>query len=1219
MDRKTLPEGFGFLRLMIFGSVVLLALQQLCYDTRLPMLTIHMGYYVLTAGMIFCTGFIFHGYVRGQSTKQDIICLAGKLYLLFVVAGACRYWLTDDRTRVESLVKILILRQIPKYSELYVSLLVFIGFVWLLRKPLSWLLRRWIAAAFLGILCIGVTMLPHDQIGYKIMGSLLGTEEFYSLAVLAFLGYFFLGFWLAGENGGKIRLWAGGAGLGMLITVGLTWVYRYKLVKGMHFPFRWWEVLIPVGFVLILGLIYRRLSENGMTDWLELPYFTGRAAVSIFALTYIKEYAFTAKMSTYEAVIIAIVVWVLASLAVFGLLRLYALLTGGKGFVRSALIYTAGFAVLMPAAYTAFIEEDYRMVWQIDGLAQYLPKAIWFSGHVRELVSSLLHGNFSYALYDFSFGLGDTIVPRLDPFYWMYAIFSPDNMESGFQWVTIIRMFLMGLAALALFLYLRKETWSSILASYIYVFGGFSFYAVPRHPQFASAMVLFPLLIIACEEIFRKKRWYLGTILIGLSLLQSYYFLYITTIGLVIYFVVRFLCMEKPQRTLKQFFSYLLTFAVAWLLGAGLGSMTIFTSVMNYAGSARSGSGAISTPSLWYYGPEWPTEVFTYFITASRWAGSWFKTGFIPLAYLMIVLLFLHQGKKLEKSLFVLCIALSMLPAAGYLLNGFKNVSNRWTYMLALLVSLIVAEMLPRVRELTNKQLALLSLSILPYILIVIGYEEYDMKVVIKTVLLLAVSLLLVIFSTQLMDLLNKKQMIAAFCVLMLASVWLAGYTLYGSGRHAVNEYTPAGTAYETMGNTNIRAFAGTGKIRDDFYRVSEVSTSRHSLNAAMLYDVHGISYNNSTMNGHILDYNRSLGNVMFSLVATYGMNNRSAMSALASVRYYGVSAGHGSQVRELPYGYHYIDSVWDAGEQIDIYENSCALPLGYTYDRLISEAELMKYNEVERQEVMLTHAVIPDPSVLGQAYKDIAPTLTAEKIGQVDLSFKDAQLEDGLLKAETDGTVIAQFEGRENSETYMVIRGTILGTDEEDNMVPVYVGGEGAKYRINAYPLGSTYSPGIDAYVFNMGYSETPISRCSVRFSVETQMQIDDIEIWCQPMDDYPQQIEALKKESLENLEISDNMVKGSISVSEPKILALSIPYSRNWHVYVDGQEAALLNVNIMYSGVELAAGDHEITVRYESKAIRNGLIVTGASLLIFIGCMIIGRRRSVKKSEQE
>ena len=184
--------------------------------------------------------------------------------------------------------------------------------------------------------------------------------------------------------------------------------------------------------------------------------------------------------------------------------------------------------------------------------------------------------------------------------------------------------------------------------------------------------------------------------------------------------------------------------------------------------------------------------------------------------------------------------------------------------------------------------------------------------------------------------------------------------------------------------------------------------------------------------------------------------------------------------------------------------------------------------------------------------------------------------------------------------------------------MVPVYFGGDGAKYRITVYPVNNTYASGIETYVFNAGYSEHALGRCSIRFASDIVMAVDAVEIWCQPMTDYPAQIEALRSETLQDIHIKGNTISGAIDVSEPKLLAMSIPYSRGWQVYVDGAKADLLKTNLMYCGVELAPGKHTILMKYESQGVRRGLLISGLSTAVFVLCIIAGRIRSRKTNIQ-
>lgn len=51
------------------------------------------------------------------------------------------------------------------------------------------------------------------------------------------------------------------------------------------------------------------------------------------------------------------------------------------------------------------------------------------------------------------------------------------------------------------------------------------------------------------------------------------------------------------------------------------------------------------------------------------------------------------------------------------------------------------------------------------------------------------------------------------------------------------------------------------------------------------------------------------------------------------------------------------------------------------------------------------------------------------------------------------------------------------------------------------------------------------------------------DIRILCQSMDNYPEQVSALKENVLKDEKITDNGIEGTITVDQNKILCLSVP----------------------------------------------------------------------------
>ena len=91
----------------------------------------------------------------------------------------------------------------------------------------------------------------------------------------------------------------------------------------------------------------------------------------------------------------------------------------------------------------------------------------------------------------------------------------------------------------------------------------------------------------------------------------------------------------------------------------------------------------------------------------------------------------------------------------------------------------------------------------------------------------------------------------------------------------------------------------------------------------------------------------------------------------------------------------------------------------------------------------------------------------------------------------------------------------------------------------------------------------------------------------------------------------MSSEKITGSISVDKSKLLALSIPYQKGWTAYVDGKEVSIQKVNLMYSGLFLEPGDHDIKLVFKRPGIKASLCLSAAGVIIFIIALIIRRRR--------
>jgi uncharacterized membrane protein YfhO len=65
-----------------------------------------------------------------------------------------------------------------------------------------------------------------------------------------------------------------------------------------------------------------------------------------------------------------------------------------------------------------------------------------------------------------------------------------------------------------------------------------------------------------------------------------------------------------------------------------------------------------------------------------------------------------------------------------------------------------------------------------------------------------------------------------------------------------------------------------------------------------------------------------------------------------------------------------------------------------------------------------------------------------------------------------------------------------------------------------------------------------------------------------------------------------------------------------KDWRVSVDGKRAGMHHVDLLFRGVCLPAGEHEVEFRYRPFAFQRGLIVAALAGLGAVAAVVIARR---------
>ncbi|MBQ9504854.1 MAG: YfhO family protein [Lachnospiraceae bacterium] len=108
------------------------------------------------------------------------------------------------------------------------------------------------------------------------------------------------------------------------------------------------------------------------------------------------------------------------------------------------------------------------------------------------------------------------------------------------------------------------------------------------------------------------------------------------------------------------------------------------------------------------------------------------------------------------------------------------------------------------------------------------------------------------------------------------------------------------------------------------------------------------------------------------------------------------------------------------------------------------------------------------------------------------------------------------------------------------------------------------------------------------------------------------------MRREPLTEISLDINAINGKLKLTQDKLLVLSIPYSTGWKAYVDGQETKTACANIMFLSLPVSAGEHDISLKYETPYLRAGACLTAAGFVMTILLIMFQsllKRRDIKE----
>ena len=859
--------------------------------------------------------------------------------------------------------------------------------------------------------------------------------------------------------------------------------------------------------------------------------------------------------------------------------------------------YSAVFIFMILCVFCWFCTNNKSFIWKTDGLHQHFNGLVYYGDYLKGIVRNFLDtGKLSIPLWDFHIGYGSDIITTLhyyvigDPLNLLSVFVPKANTEILYESLIIVRLYLAGISFSAYCHKRKKGRYQTLAGSFVYIFCGFALVAAAKHPFFINPMIYYPFVLLGIEKIFAKEKPYVFIIAVAISASSNFYFFYMITILMFLYAVIRYFTLFQEKR-IKHFFQQLGKFIWYYLTGLFMACIIFLPVVLELISGNRwkvDRSVNITYSRTYYF------NFITGFISP-RSIGFWNVMGYCTLSLIAVLCLFSIKKRYKELKInFLVFTAILLIPAGGYVLNGFSYVSNRWVWGYGFLIAFILTSMIPELLHLSSKRLRAIVLMSAVYIM-TFFYLNRMKKGIISIGIMFIAFIILLIANNQLRKKGEDRNKIGTVGIRILLMGFICINIIINAqgfyspkGRNYINHFQNKGTSLNILQKNAAKVVQ---EIDDSgFYRY-EVNKyeGKYNSNTSLQTKLNSTDYYFSVANGYVSQYLLDLNvNISNSYYYT-GLNARAMPGTLACVKYFICRDGYESY---LPYGYTKLVNSYKTkkGELYHAYENKYVLPLGYTYSNSISYNEYQTLTAIEKQQAMMQAVVLEETenSVSSHALQ------FTDKNMDYEMKFgKGVKLKGNTFHVNSkDAEVTLSFSGQEKCENYLnIINLYFKAKNKKDKTSEITISTSNIKKTFKLSTSRKQSYENIHDFSIHTGYSDEPCNQITIQFKRKGRYTFDKIEVINQPMDQFEYQTKTLKEDLLEDVKINTNSVSGVITLDTPKILCMSIPYSKGWKAYVDGVEEKLMRGNTMYMALNLTEGSHTIQLSYVTPGMREGI----------------------------
>jgi len=831
-------------------------------------------------------------------------------------------------------------------------------------------------------------------------------------------------------------------------------------------------------------------------------------------------------------------------------------------------------------------------------------------------------------LYSWSRSLGGEFLGMYayylaSPLSWIVLLF-PENMITDAIWLMLVLK--TGICGLTMAVFLDRvyptKTLNTILFSTLYAFCAYNL-AYMSNIMWIDGVMFLPLLILGLERLLAERKFKLYTLSLTCIILANYCIGFMICIFVVLYIINYHIIHGKNTVSGKSTnrYYYLGSFirvGVYSIISVAMSAVIILPAYYSLQfGKADYGNTYYSEFEIQNFTDLFSKLFFGHFDTISPDGSPFVYCGMLTL--LTLPLFFLSKQisvrEKLGSTFLLMILIVSMvIPELDILWHGGQTpnwMNFRYSFIFSFVLIVLAYRGFASIRQINLKCLSVIS-GILIACAVFISWLDYGERYgyvqtfnleynrfILSTNLFIVIVLSVILwrYKTSLGGLDNheaddasvlKRGPVIGLAACVLLEAYIAG--VLQNTTLAMDVGYASRNSYVDFINTTQPAVDYIYQNDDGFYRMEKTFFRMGNDNMAL--DIRGISGFTSTLNSNTLDLLKRLGYSSSSYISWYYGGNP-VNDSLIGIKYI-ISDSKGIEKQQLSNFYNLIYE--DEANDRYVFKNPYALSIAFAVSEDITEIGEAFYNT---------------PFDMLNAVYSMADGYGTNMFHALDVLASDVIREEHA-HSECENQEHDHDETSKCREHY--IRSYICqGIDEPVYLyLPVYSRND-LHIFLNGKAVELTVPLDCSAGILSLGKFESGTKYEIVMCSGNPALLTDGRNIL------YALDMSALRRitDTIQKNQLaiesapSEVQIRGNITSTEEKpILFTTIPYDKNWQVYVDGEIVQNILTLDSLLAVELPPGDHEIVFQYKSAELIAGSVVSFAGLAVF-GCIVFWESR--------